>query len=118
MTAPTADATVAARLALPIGIAEADLRPVAVDFAADPHLLVFGDAGSGKSSLLRALAASITRRFTPEQARIVVVDYRRSLLGETRPNTSSGTRTSADPATELIDVGRELHARPAARRRT
>jgi S-DNA-T family DNA segregation ATPase FtsK/SpoIIIE len=67
-------------LALPIGIAEADLRPVLLDFAGDPHLYAFGDSESGKSSLLRGLAESLIRRFTPEQARIVLVDYRRSLL--------------------------------------
>ncbi|HEY7223007.1 MAG TPA: type VII secretion protein EccCa [Micromonosporaceae bacterium] len=67
-------------LELPIGIAEADLRPVLLDFAADPHLLIFGDE-CGKSSLLRSLADSIVRRFTPRQARIILIDYRRSLLG-------------------------------------
>ncbi|MCW3842884.1 type VII secretion protein EccCb [Micromonospora yasonensis] len=66
--------------ALPIGLAEADLRPVTVDFEADPHVLVFGDAGSGKSTFLRLLATTIAARFTPAQARLVIVDYRRSLL--------------------------------------
>ncbi|WP_229067747.1 type VII secretion protein EccCa [Actinoplanes sp. DH11] len=67
-------------LRLPIGIAESDLQPVGIDFAADPHLLVLGDAECGKSSFLRALATSVTARFTPEQARIILVDYRRSLM--------------------------------------
>lgn len=74
-------ATGAGALALPLGLAEADLRPVTVDFAAEPHFLLFGDAESGKSTFLRTLAATITRRFSPEQARMVIVDYRRSLLG-------------------------------------
>ncbi|MEU4420023.1 type VII secretion protein EccCa [Actinoplanes sp. NPDC024001] len=69
-----------ADLRIPIGIAEADLRPVAIDFATDPHFLLFGDAESGKSSFLRALATSVSRRFAPEQARIILVDYRRSLM--------------------------------------
>ncbi|MFY1696518.1 type VII secretion protein EccCa [Solwaraspora sp. WMMA2101] len=68
-------------LRLAIGLAEADLRPAAVDFAADPHLVVFGEAESGKSAFLRALATSIVDRFVPEQARLIIVDYRRSLLG-------------------------------------
>ncbi|MFC7530386.1 type VII secretion protein EccCa [Actinoplanes sp. GCM10030250] len=67
-------------LRIPIGIAEADLRPVTIDFAADPHFLLFGDAECGKSSFLRALATSVTSRFEPEQARIILVDYRRSLM--------------------------------------
>ena len=44
---------------LPIGVAEADLRPVLLDFATEPHFVVFGDAECGKSSFLRALATSI-----------------------------------------------------------
>jgi DNA segregation ATPase FtsK/SpoIIIE, S-DNA-T family len=67
-------------LRLPIGIAEQDLSPVEIDFATDPHFLLFGDAECGKSSFLRALASTVMRRFTPEQARIILVDYRRSLM--------------------------------------
>jgi S-DNA-T family DNA segregation ATPase FtsK/SpoIIIE len=64
-----------------IGLAERDLRPVTADFGADPHLLVFGDTESGKSTLLRSLATSITTACTPAQARIILVDFRRSLFG-------------------------------------
>jgi S-DNA-T family DNA segregation ATPase FtsK/SpoIIIE len=67
-------------LRLPIGINEADLSIVEIDFASDPHFLLFGDAECGKSSFLRALATSVTRRFNPQQARIILVDYRRSLM--------------------------------------
>jgi S-DNA-T family DNA segregation ATPase FtsK/SpoIIIE len=67
-------------LRLPIGIAEADLQPVEIDFASDPHFLLFGDAECGKSSFLRALATSVTHRFAPEEARLILVDYRRSLM--------------------------------------
>ncbi|WP_433125324.1 type VII secretion protein EccCb [Micromonospora sp. CA-240977] len=66
--------------AVPIGIAEADLRPVLADFGIDPHFLVIGNPDSGKSSFLRLLATTITTRFTPQQARLVIVDYRASLL--------------------------------------
>ena len=52
-------------LRLPIGIAEADLRPVSIDFASEPHFLLFGDAECGKSSFLRALATSITAPVHP-----------------------------------------------------
>jgi S-DNA-T family DNA segregation ATPase FtsK/SpoIIIE len=91
-------------LALPIGIAEADLRPVLVDFASDPHLVVFGDSECGKSSLLRCLAESITRRFTPEQARIVFVDYRRSLLGAIETEHLIGYGSAADNAGQLVEA--------------
>ncbi|BCJ43305.1 type VII secretion protein EccC [Actinoplanes ianthinogenes] len=89
-------------LRLPIGIAEADLRPVTVDFATDPHFLLLGDAECGKSSFLRALAMSVTGRFAPEQARIILVDYRRSLvdLPETEHRIGYGMQTQ--PTLDLL----------------
>jgi len=66
---------------LPIGLNEAQLAPVLLDFAADPHLIVFGDAECGKTNLLRLIARSVTERYTPDQARLVIADYRRGLLG-------------------------------------
>ncbi|MFC0002655.1 type VII secretion protein EccCa [Micromonospora siamensis] len=74
------DLSAATGLRLPVGVAEADLRPVLLDFATEPHFVVFGDAECGKSSFLRALATSIATRFAPEQARMIVVDYRRSMM--------------------------------------
>jgi S-DNA-T family DNA segregation ATPase FtsK/SpoIIIE len=89
-------------LELPLGIAEADLRPVLLDFATESHLVVFGDSECGKSTLLRSLAESITRRFAPEQARIVLVDYRRSLLGAVQSEHLIGYGTAAENAAPLI----------------
>jgi S-DNA-T family DNA segregation ATPase FtsK/SpoIIIE len=66
--------------AFPLGIAEADLKPVYLDFAADPHFLAFGDVESGKSNLMRTIANGIMARYTPKEAAIIVVDYRRGLL--------------------------------------
>ncbi|MFJ3926914.1 type VII secretion protein EccCa [Streptomyces sp. NPDC090022] len=63
-----------------IGIDETNLEPVFVDFETDPFFLVFGESESGKTALLRLIAKQITERYTPEQARIVVGDYRRTML--------------------------------------
>ncbi len=90
-------------LTVPIGIAESDLGPVALDFAAEPHLLIFGDAESGKSSLLRALAGAIAAQNAPERARLIVVDFRRSLLGAVESEHQIGYGTSAAHTTELIE---------------
>ncbi len=65
-----------------LGIDEKELAPVGLDPDLQPHLLVLGDGGSGKSAVLRAQVHEIMRTRTPAQAQIVVVDYRRSLLGE------------------------------------
>ncbi|TDV55002.1 type VII secretion protein EccCa [Actinophytocola oryzae] len=66
---------------VPVGLGEADLEPVGLDFASEPHFLGFADVECGKTTLLRAIATGVVRRYTPEQARIIVVDYRRGLLG-------------------------------------
>jgi S-DNA-T family DNA segregation ATPase FtsK/SpoIIIE len=92
-----------AGLALPIGLAASDLASVAVDFGSDPHLLIFGEPGSGKSSALRAIAASIVAGYRPEQARLVVVDYRRSMLGEIDGDHLIGYATADGPAVTLLD---------------
>jgi len=91
------------RLVLPIGIAEDDLRPVCVDLGGEPHLLLFGDSGSGKTSFLRALAATIAGRFAPEEARIMLVDYRRGLLGAITGEHLIGYGTGAREATQLLE---------------
>jgi S-DNA-T family DNA segregation ATPase FtsK/SpoIIIE len=69
-------------LAVPIGVDETTLEPVYLDFEADSHLLVFGESESGKTSFLRMLCRAIIERYTPQQARLLVADYRRGLLGE------------------------------------
>jgi len=97
------DRTSTAGLRLPIGLAESDLRPVSIDFAADPHLLLFGDAETGKSSFLRALATTIAGRFAPEQARLIIVDYRRGLLGAVDTDHLIGYGGTASHTTDLID---------------
>jgi len=88
---------------LPLGVAEADLRPVLVDFGAESHLVAFGDGECGKSTLLRSIAESITRRWTPEQARLVLVDYRRSLLGAVTSEHLIGYGTTAENTAPLIE---------------
>ncbi|GAB2678099.1 type VII secretion protein EccCa [Kribbella swartbergensis] len=67
---------------LSIGLAEHDLQPAELDFGTEPHLLLFGDAESGKSTFLRVLADRIVASYEPEQARIILIDHRRALLGE------------------------------------
>ncbi|SFJ12901.1 MULTISPECIES: type VII secretion protein EccCa [Amycolatopsis] len=66
---------------VPIGINEDELAPVYLDFDADPHFLAFADGESGKTNLLRQIARGITERYTAKEAVIVLVDYRRTMLG-------------------------------------
>jgi len=91
-----------ARPGIPIGIAEADLGPVFLELDNDPHFLVYGDSESGKSAFLRAFARAIIDRRSPEQARIVMVDYRRSLLGAVDTPHLIGYGTGAQRTQEIL----------------
>jgi S-DNA-T family DNA segregation ATPase FtsK/SpoIIIE len=95
-----------------IGIDDASLTPVFLDFSNDPFLLVFGDPESGKSSFLRMLARQLRTRFSPDDAQLLVVDYRRSLLGEV-PDEYLLSYCPSGPgaATAVRQLADVLHAR-------
>lgn len=63
-----------------LGLDETNLEPVYTDFETDPFLLVFGESESGKTATLRHIAHKIAERYTSDEAKIVVGDYRRTLL--------------------------------------
>ncbi len=65
-----------------IGQREQDLRPVAIDFARNPLMMVFGDTRSGKTTLLRHLIRTIREGSTEDQAAFTVVDRRLQLVDE------------------------------------
>jgi DNA segregation ATPase FtsK/SpoIIIE, S-DNA-T family len=65
-----------------IGQREEDLAPVAVDFADNPLLMVFGDAKSGKTTLLRHLIRTVRENSRPDQVAFTVIDRRLQLVDE------------------------------------
>jgi DNA segregation ATPase FtsK/SpoIIIE, S-DNA-T family len=72
---------------------------VSLDVEREPHLLAFGDSRSGKSALLRSYLREVMRTRTASEAQVVVVDYRRSLLGEVPEDYALHYLTSAAQAT-------------------
>ena len=100
-----------------LGVNEKELAPVGLDVEAEPHLLIFGDGQSGKSAALRSYVHEVMRTRTPKQAQLVVVDYRRSLLGEVPDEYLLNYLTSAAQATptlaDLASLPGEPHPRPA-----
>ncbi|MFF5262964.1 type VII secretion protein EccCb [Actinomadura viridis] len=90
-----------------IGVEEDSQAPVYADFAADPHLLVLGDIGCGKSNLLRHLASAIIRRHEPARTRIVFVDYAHSLLEVADTQHQIGYAVHASSAASLAG---DIHA--------
>jgi S-DNA-T family DNA segregation ATPase FtsK/SpoIIIE len=56
------------------------LAPVRIHFDSEPHLVILGERESGRTNLLRVIANGIVSRFTAAEARILMVDYRRTML--------------------------------------
>ncbi|HEX4472886.1 MAG TPA: type VII secretion protein EccCa [Nocardioides sp.] len=95
-----------------LGVDETDLAPVGLDADAEPHWLIFGEGRSGKSGALRGYLHEVMRTRSPRQAQIIVVDYRRSLLGEVPEDYLLDYLTSAAPATSaLADLASYLQGR-------
>jgi S-DNA-T family DNA segregation ATPase FtsK/SpoIIIE len=85
-----------------IGINETHLAPVVLDFATEPHLFALGDAECGKTNLLRLIGRGLIDRYTANQARLFVVDYRRTLLGTFKQDYVLDYAASAQTLAEMV----------------
>ena len=86
-----------------LGIDENNLEPVGVDVSEESHLYLFGDSDSGKSAMLRGYASEVARLYTPDQAKLFVVDYRRALLGELPPDHLAEYMTTEEQVTAEME---------------
>jgi DNA segregation ATPase FtsK/SpoIIIE, S-DNA-T family len=85
-----------------IGINEAELSPVVIDFDAQPHFVVFGDSECGKTGLLRNIAEGLMENTSSRECKIILVDFRRTLLGVVDNDYLGGYATSAQSCGELM----------------
>ncbi|MEO3760781.1 type VII secretion protein EccCa [Mycobacterium sp. B14F4] len=86
-----------------LGLGEHDLRPVVADFAEQPHLLVLGESGCGKSALLRLLCREVIRTASADQVQLEIVDFRRALLGVVESEHLSGYAASPAALTSRLE---------------
>jgi S-DNA-T family DNA segregation ATPase FtsK/SpoIIIE len=101
-----------AGLVVPIGVNEERLDAVFLDFDAEPHLAVFTDGEAGKTNLLRAICGGITEINTPKEAAVVLVDYRRTMLGFLESEHLLGYAVSATQLDGMIgDLRNSLEGR-------
>jgi S-DNA-T family DNA segregation ATPase FtsK/SpoIIIE len=102
ITYETVDGASSREHGLAVGVAERTLEPVLLDPVANPTFILLGDTESGKSGFLRTLAARIRETHTPDEARILVVDHRRSLIGGVESEHLLGYGTNHQATAELI----------------
>jgi S-DNA-T family DNA segregation ATPase FtsK/SpoIIIE len=88
---------------IPIGVNEEDLAPVYLDFNAEPHFYAFADGESGKTNLLRQIAKGISERYSPNEAVILLVDYRRTMLGFLSGDSLLGYAVSSAQLESMVD---------------
>jgi DNA segregation ATPase FtsK/SpoIIIE, S-DNA-T family len=89
--------------AVPIGLNEDELAPVLLDFSADPHFIFFADGESGKTTLLKVIARGVMSRYSSDEARILMVDYRRTMLGYVPQDYLAGYAPAGPALQAFID---------------
>ncbi|MBO0854240.1 MAG: type VII secretion protein EccCb, partial [Nocardia sp.] len=83
-------------LQIPIGLNESELAPAVVNMADQSHVLIFGDSECGKTNLLRNIVRGLTETNIPAQAKLVIGDYRRTMLGLVETRHLAGYAPSSD----------------------
>ncbi len=97
---------------LVLGLAEPQHDPVALDLDVEPHLLLLGEAGSGRTATLRLIAHEVVRTRDPVGTQVVVVDPRRTLLDEVPTTHLLAHLGDADQARSRVrELASYLHGR-------
>jgi S-DNA-T family DNA segregation ATPase FtsK/SpoIIIE len=91
---------------IPLGVNEEELATVFLDVDDEPHFVAFADAESGETNLLRTIVRGIMTRYPPDEAKILLVDYRRSLIGQVDSGHELGYAVSGPLLTDMI---RDVH---------
>jgi S-DNA-T family DNA segregation ATPase FtsK/SpoIIIE len=89
-------------------------KPVYIDLARMPHLLIAGSTGTGKSVCLNALLGSLLLRSSPDELRMILIDPKKVELNhyESIPHLLTPVVTNMkDAAAVLSNIVREMETR-------
>jgi S-DNA-T family DNA segregation ATPase FtsK/SpoIIIE len=89
-------------------------KPVYIDLARMPHLLIAGSTGTGKSVCLNALLGSLLLRSSPDELRMILIDPKKVELNhyESIPHLLTPVVTNMkDAAAVLSNIVREMESR-------
>jgi S-DNA-T family DNA segregation ATPase FtsK/SpoIIIE len=85
-----------------LGVQEDNLAPVHFDLEGEQHFIAFMDGESGKTNLLRTMIRGIEDSYTSKEAVIILVDYRRTMLGYVDKDYLIGYAVSANQLDGMI----------------
>ncbi|WP_328409289.1 type VII secretion protein EccCa [Nocardia sp. NBC_00403] len=85
-----------------VGLGESELQPLVLDFEAQPHFMAFADVEAGKTTLLRNIVMGVVENSNADQARIILIDYRRTMLGLVEGDQLAGYSTSSQTSLGMI----------------
>ncbi|WP_103503303.1 type VII secretion protein EccCa [Streptomyces sp. SM14] len=85
-----------------VGLEGNRLEPVVFTPGEDAGMIVIGDTESGKTALLRSVARQVVDRHTPEEAKLIILDHRMSLLREFDGPSLLGYSTGHERSMEIV----------------
>ncbi|MBF6373793.1 type VII secretion protein EccCa [Nocardia farcinica] len=86
-----------------VGLGENELAPWVIDFEAEPHFMAFADVECGKTTLLRNIVMGVVENSTPQEAKVILIDYRRTMLGLVEGDHLAGYSTSSQTSGKMLN---------------
>ncbi|WP_333769025.1 type VII secretion protein EccCa [Streptomyces sp. IBSBF 2435] len=90
-------------LRVALGVEEHELAPFWHVFETSPHLIVIGDAETGKTNLLKLISQAVAERYRPDEARVALVDFRRELFDVVPEENRLGYAVSVEAVRHIVD---------------